>query len=119
MSDLLERARLQLSTAGPHATRRACWLARAALEDVIAELLVDRTIQAAGASERAKLTMLEGAYSDSRGLAGQAQYAWHRLSEACHQHAFELSPTHGEARDLIDIVSGIYGRRKAQQEEKN
>src|SRR5690349_23195566 len=46
-------------------------LARAALEDVIADLLADQAIHAAGASERAKLTMLEGAYADSRGLAGQ------------------------------------------------
>ena len=64
-------------------------------------------IRAEAASERAKLTMLEGAYVDNRELASKAQYAWHRLSEACHQHAFELSPTHTEATDLIAIVATL------------
>lgn len=75
-------------------------------------------IRAEAASERARLTMLEGAYADDRGLASQAQYAWHRLSEACHQHAFELSPTHGETRDLIEIVAVLQARSEFQTEDK-
>jgi hypothetical protein len=39
--------------------------------------------------------------------AVRATYSWHRLSEACHQHAYELAPTVGELRFLLDEVESL------------
>ena len=47
----------------------------------------------------ARLSCLEGAYVDDRGLTFKAEFAWNRLSEACHQHAYQLAPTYTEAKD--------------------
>lgn len=107
MSELLDRAREQLDSASPHATRRACWLARSALEARVRELLTARGVDASQASERARLSCLEGAYPDDRELSARAEYAWQRLSESCHHHAYELAPTWAEARRLIDLVEGL------------
>ena len=107
MSDLLASARHQLQSSEPHSLRRACWLARAALEVKIDELLSARGVAATAASERAKLSCLEGVYSDDRTLARRAEYVWSRLSEACHQHAYELSPAYAEVAHLIELVSEV------------
>lgn len=107
MSALLAKASEQLEAQDSHAVRRACWLARAALEATIVDLLRVKGVEAEGSSERAKLSCLEGAYADDRDLVQQAEYAWSRLSEACHQHAYRLSPTYAEARDLITIVGAL------------
>ena len=107
MSELLTRARQQLASEAPHSVRRACWLARAALEQQVLDLLKARGIDADRCSERARLTCLEGAYVDQRDLTASATYAWSRLSEACHQHAYELAPTHHEASLLVDLVASL------------
>lgn len=107
MSALLAKARRQLDSAEPYALRRACWLARAALEEVIDDLLHAKGVTADGASERAKLSCLEGLYTDDRALVLRAEYAWSRLSEACHQHAYELAPTYPEVGHLIDLVDEL------------
>lgn len=107
MSGLLEKARQQSETAGPYSLRRACWLARAALEALIDDLLTTKGIVAAGASERAKLSCLEGAYTDDRALVHKAEYAWNRLSDACHQHAYQLAPTYAEVQHLIGLVEEL------------
>lgn len=107
MSTLVEKARDQLETPDPYSLRRACWLARTALEDVITELLNLKGVTADRASERAKLSCLEGVYIDDRTLAHRAEYAWSRLSEACHQHAYELAPTYSEVRDLVGLVAEL------------
>lgn len=107
MSTLLATAKLQLDSSGPHAMRRACWLARAALEDLIDDMLASKGIHPSGASERAKLSCLEAAYADQRDLVFKAEYAWSRLSDACHQHAFELAPTHADAGHLVDLVEEL------------
>lgn len=104
MSALLDKAQEQLDSSGPHALRRACWLARGSLEEVIEALLSAKGIDAHKASARAKLSSLEGAYVDDRELTSKADYAWNRLSDACHHHAYQLSPTHSEAKQLIDTV---------------
>lgn len=109
MSTLLDKASEQLESSGPYSLRRACWLARAALEDLIDERLAAKAISATAASKRAKLSCLEGAYVDDRVLVTKAEYAWSRLSDACHQHAYELTPTYGEVRHLLDLVRQLTG----------
>ncbi len=107
MSPLLGAAREQLASVAPLSLRRACWLARAALEEAIDEHLAAYGIVAQGASERAKLSCLEGIYADQRELSAAIDYAWARLSQACHQHAYELSPTYAEVEHLIQLVAGV------------
>ncbi len=107
MSALLGAARDQLTSAAPLSLRRACWLARAALEEAIDERLRACGIIAQNASERAKLSCLEGIYADQRELSATIDYAWGRLSEACHQHAYELSPTYAEVEHLICLVGEV------------
>lgn len=108
MSDLLTLARAQLDAGDAGGNRRACWLARSALEEALDALLRARGIDTGPlASTRARLSCLEVAYDDDPGLAARAQYAWTRLSEACHHHAYALAPTAGEARDLVDAVERL------------
>lgn len=111
-SALLVRASDQLDRKEPHAVRRACWLTRSALEGIVQQLLQARQINLDEASERAKLSCLEGAYHDDRDLVARAEYAWSRLSEACHQHAYELTPTHQEATHLVDLVRRLAARAR-------
>lgn len=107
MTALLEKARGQLELGSPLAVRRACWLARAELEAIIHELLRVKGVDCGRASERAKLSCLEGAYVDQREVIFRAQYAWSRLSEFCHQHAYHLAPTHSEAQHLVGLVGDL------------
>lgn len=109
MNTLLALAVTQLGQGDPHANRRAAWFARAALEDVIDELLAAKQLTVGErASSRAKLSCLEALYRDDNpDLATRAEYAWTRLSEACHQHAYELTPTYVEVRHLVELVGGL------------
>lgn len=109
MSTLVEKAWQQLDSRDPHSLRRACWLARTALEGCLAKLLSAKGVASDRASERAKLSCLEGIYVDDRVLAYKAEYAWSRLSDACHQHAYELAPTYPEVRHLIGLVEELAG----------
>ena len=98
------------ATLGGEATNRnrmACWLARSALEEVVGELLDAKGYPAGDATMRSRLTCLQVAYRDCPEVPARAQYAWSRLSEACHQHAFRLSPTYSEARHLLDLVTSL------------
>lgn len=115
MSDLLELAEAQLASPQPHSNRMACWLARSAMEQIIDRLLSAQGVQPGGlASARSKLTCLEVAY-EGTAVPSQAQYAWNRLSEACHQHAYELTPTSSEAKHLIEMVRTLQERVSARQ----
>lgn len=109
MSKLVEVAALQLEQNDPNAIRRAAWLTRSALEETIETLLAAKHMETGtSTSARAKLSCLEAVYRDSEPhTASRAQYAWSRLSEACHQHAYELSPTYSEVKHLIEIVRGL------------
>jgi hypothetical protein len=116
VSDLLALARLQLEVPGAHSNRIGCWLARSALEDVIDQLLAARSVEpGAEASTRSRLTCLEVAYQEQPDLPARAGYAWSRLSEACHQHAYQLSPTYSEARHLLDLVETFVTRESEEQ----
>lgn len=109
MSVLLALAKDQLGKGDPHANRRAAWFARSALEDIVVELLHAKHVEVGpNASGRAKLSCLEALYrEDEPSLASRAEYAWSRLSEACHQHAYELTPTYAEVVHLIDLVRSL------------
>jgi len=108
MTDVLDLARAQLEAGGAHANRRACWLARTAMEECLDGLLDAKDLDVGAlASTRSKLACLEVAYAGQPEVAARAQYVWTRLSEACHQHAYQLSPTYGEARDLIVTVATL------------
>jgi hypothetical protein len=53
---------------------------------------------------RSLLSCLEVASADEPGVAERTEFAWSRLSNACHQHAFELSPTLIEVEAMIATV---------------
>ena len=106
---MLEAARLQLKQSDPHANRRAAWFARAAAEDAITELLAAKQLDPGPqANGRTLLSCVEALYRDEDpDIASRAQYAWSRLSEACHQHAYELTPTHSEVAHLVSLVETL------------
>lgn len=109
MSGLLDQASAQLDRGDPHANRRAAWFARSALEDVVLELLAAKGVDVGPtASGRARLGCLESLYRDDDPLLpARAEYAWSRLSQACHQHAYELTPTYAEVAHLIRVVGSL------------
>jgi hypothetical protein len=108
VSGLLELASAQLDAGDAHANRRACWLARSAMEERLEALLTARGVDVGPfASTRSKLSCLEAAYADEPGLTSRAQYLWSRLSEACHQHAYQLSPTYAEVSHLLAVLRSI------------
>ena len=53
---------------------------------------------------RSRLTCLTVAYCDRPEVGQRARAAWSGLSSACHHHAYELTPTSGEAAVLLDEV---------------
>lgn len=110
MSALIDRARQLLAArhASVPARRGACWLARAALEDAVRELLHVRRFHPGDASMRVQLACLESAYDEMpTSPAITARHAWAGLSEASHHHAYELAPTVSEVGHLIDLVSRV------------
>lgn len=105
---LLDLARTQLDAPDPLGATRACWLGLAALEERVDALLADRGVDPGPrASVASRFSCLEVAYADEPDLVARASYAWTQLSEACHQHAYRLSPTYAEARGLLDAVGSL------------
>jgi hypothetical protein len=102
---LLRQATSVLAEATPHSNRAACWIARAALESAVDDLLAIQNRDAPEATMRSKLTVLQVAFqSDEPNVPAVAEYAWSGLSRACHHHAFELSPPASEVQHLIGLV---------------
>jgi len=56
---------------------------------------------------RSLLCCFEVAYLDDPALVESAQNAWFGLSNACHYHAFQLTPTAAETQQLIDAVRRV------------
>jgi len=97
---------------GMSQARAVCLLTRQALEQVVDALLDARHLACPAASMRARLISLGQAFgSDPEHVAYRAETAWSRLSAACHQHAYELSPSLSEARALVDEVTWLSRRR--------
>jgi len=105
-TSLLSDATVILERGGPYGNRAACWIARAALESAVDDILEAERLAAPAATMRSKLTILYVALEGSQ-TAGRAEYAWNRLSWACHHHAFQLSPSATEVRDLIELAAAI------------
>jgi hypothetical protein len=104
---LLVQASAVLGEATAYSNRAACWIARAALESAVDDLLDTRHCSAPEASMRSKLTLLQVAFGQDDGVPARAGYAWNGLSQACHHHAFELAPTVSEVRHLIHLVDTL------------
>lgn len=100
----LRRADEVLASGLPGASRMAAWLARSALEDGVVQRLLHLGHDTEDASMRSRLTCL---YVLDHERASDAESAWHRLSGACHQHAFELAPNASEVRTLLEQVQRV------------
>lgn len=107
----LQQAQLLLREPGSlahHRLRMACWLLRFVLEQSLAELARRQEVDVHGASGRTTLICLRVLYREvAPELAGEAEGAWTRLSQAVHHHAYELSPTVSEVEELEASVVRI------------
>jgi len=85
-------------TAVGHSARLAAFLARQAVEDLIdARCAMLCGAQQISGTTKAKLAVLKSLDATETGavLVG----AWHQLTDFCHQHAYQLSPTVAEVRE--------------------
>lgn len=113
---LLQQAQSILDGNSPQRSRMASWLARSALEEAIRSRLEQRGRPAGAASMRSLLSCFEVAYLDQPALVDSAQNAWVGLSNACHHHAFQLTPTAAETQQLIAAVERVANQRDPAQE---
>lgn len=91
-----------------HSVRAAAWLTRTALEDVVRQLIEAKGFEPGRSTMAARLSCLEVLYErDDPALARSVQYAYSRLSTACHHHAYELAPAHADVRYLLRLVEGF------------
>ena len=86
--------------------RAVALLARQALEASLNALWSKREVRIGWASERSQLLCLAQVLGDRR-LAADIALAWNALSEACHQHPYDLSPTAGELATWLDTVDSL------------
>lgn len=84
--------------------RAAATLARQALEAHIRDLLGAQAPGARSTPMRTQLLCLSSLAAD-RDRAHALAYAWHRLSEATHHHAYELPPTAEELQTWLAIIA--------------
>lgn len=106
-ASLLAQASAVLEGATAHSNRAACWIARAALESTVDDLLNAQHNPAPDATMRSKLTVLQVTFGQHNDVPARADYAWNGLSRACHHHAFELTPTLTEVQHLIHLVETL------------
>ena len=102
-------ARVDPMTAGiwPRAT---ALLSRQALEAALDDLWRRRAPGLELCSAKAQLLCLPSYLPEDEDLAERVSYAWAGLSRACHQHAYELSPTSPELIAWIDVVERLVAR---------
>ena len=86
--------------------RAVALLARQALEATLEQLWARRGVRVGWATERAQLLCLSLVLTDRR-LAADTALAWGALSEACHQHPYDLPPTAGELVTWLDTVDEL------------
>lgn len=93
---------------GMSQSRAACLITRQALELIVDALLANRQFACPDASTRTRMICLAVAYEkDGDRVGHRAETAWRRLSAACHHHAYELSPTRGETKALLEEVAWL------------
>lgn len=96
---------LTANRASGQSARLAAFLARRALEEVIDARCTVLDARAPGASTRSQLSILRSL--DDPDVARRAAVAWHRLSNACHLHAYELQPSVAEVEQLCEVVAQL------------
>lgn len=87
--------------------RVAALLTRTALEEIVDGLCRSNGLDVPQASMRVKLACLRAVSADG---ASDAALAWRGLSRACHQHAYEIAPSHLEVAHLAATVLARGGR---------
>lgn len=83
--------------------RAAALLARQAIEVAMFEFWMVRAPGVEWCSTHAQLLCLPE-YMRDREVAESASLAWNSLSRICHHHPYELLPTAGELRGLLDTA---------------
>lgn len=89
----------------PLAPRAAALLARLALEDTVNSLCDAVGVDLRDARMRSRLITLQVLANEA--VAGLAGMTWAGLSNACHHHAYELTPTVGEIQHLVAQVDTL------------
>jgi hypothetical protein len=123
--ELLDAARDLIRTPRPGSAglwpRAAALLGRQAVEEAVDDLWRRRAPGAEHASTTAQLLCLP-AYAGDPQRARAAAPVWYSLSDACHQHLYDLAPTAGElegwldqARDLVWSVGPSDGSAQPQR----
>ena len=87
------------------ATRAAAFLARQALEDTTRALCHRAGANIDRATMRSQLIVVRAFHGDQ--VANTANIAWIGLSNACHHHAYELTPTVDEVRHWFSLVANL------------
>lgn len=109
VSGLLDEARAILLGLHPvprnQAARAAAVITRQALEAGVGQLCNRWGITDPRANMRSKLVAMRFLGDDT--VAELAATAWWGLSNACHHHAYELTPTSAEIERLIDQVTKL------------
>lgn len=103
---LVERPSTDLAGLWP---RAAALTARRALEETLDALWEKRARGLERASGRAQLACLTTFLGDDE-LAADVTFAWSALSEACHHHDYELTPTWAELEANIAVVERLIAR---------
>lgn len=103
MSQLLALADGYLNAATPGRVRQTCWIARRGLEQIVGQLLHVKGFAMPDATMSSQLITLQVLY-DGTQIPGLAWHCWRVLSRACHQHAYELSPTYAEVAGWLEDV---------------
>jgi hypothetical protein len=106
-ANLLARARTLLASKGSGglSLRMTAFLARQALEEIIAERCARLRAPAPWSPMRTKLLILRAL--DDPHDADLAAMAWNRLSNACHVHAYEMQPSVSEVEHLCSLVESL------------
>jgi hypothetical protein len=107
-AELLGQAQRLLTASDPEglSPRLAAFLARQALEEIIDRRCADLDASAPRATARSRLLVLRSL--DTAEAADHAAWAWNRLSNACHVHAYEMQPSTAEIEHLCATVASLF-----------
>lgn len=94
------------ATAG-NAARLAAFLTRQAVEELIDQRCAELcAVQRTGGTAKARIAIIKSL--DRTPAAVVLIDAWHHLTDFCHQHAYQLSPTTAEVRTHCLAVQDAY-----------
>jgi hypothetical protein len=105
--DLLERVDPMTAGLWP---RAVSLLTRQALEGSLDALWRRRASGLELCSAHAQMICLPSCLHGDEELAEKVSYTWAALSQACHHHPYELSPTSSELLGWIATVEQLIGR---------